>query len=69
MDTGGGGKVTGVGSLVDCEAVDAMARVRMVHAWKVRPMFDELRMVFVVAAMSRIGTSKEEDCCRRIDSL
>ena len=64
-----GGAVTGVGSLVSCEAEDAMAKVRMIHVWRVRTMFDELRMMFVVAVMSVIGTRKEGNGCRRTGEL
>ena len=64
----GGGAVTEARSLVNCETEDAMTRVRMIHVWKIRPVFDELRMMSVVAAMSVI-TSREENGCKRTDSL
>ena len=61
--------MTRAGSLGDFEAKDAIAKVRMTHVWSVKPMFDRLRMMFVVTAVSDICYSKEPNGCRGTASL
>ena len=55
----GGGAVTRAGSLMDCEAKDTTAKVRMIHVLKVKPMSGELRTMLLADAMSMVSTSKE----------
>lgn len=46
-----GGGVMDAGLSLNRDASDAIARVRIIHVWKMVLMLDELRMVSVVAVM------------------